>query len=308
MCKLQGLNLSDDKVFLNANLKDYLTFKVDSMVKAIIEPTSVKELIIAVKYCNENNYDYKVIGNGSNILPIKSSLNLIVITTKKICKQAKKHKGLVTFSAGTYICEAVLWCKNKGLSILEKLYGLPATIGGAVVMNAGAFGGEIFDKLVSIKVLENGKVKTLKKSQMKYSHHNTSLIGSGQIVLSATFSFEKCSKAEIEQAIKDVLAKRRAKQPKGYSAGSVFKCVDNIPAGKIIEDAGLKGTKVNDAVISTKHANFILNNGNATYKDIKILIELVESYIKKVYNIELKREIEYLGEQDDSNRRLPYSH
>lgn len=291
-------NIDKEIIEYNAEMKNYSTFGIGGKVLALIKPRDKKELISAVKECQRLRIKYQVIGKGSNILFKSKSTKMVFITTRFMKPEYKLNNNLVSVSAGTLFCDFMSYLTNLGFSGLEELCGIPATIGGMVLMNAGAFGKSIFDNLIEIEVFENGKVKILNKRDIEYSHHYTSLIKSNKIIISATFKLEKNTSSVIKSKCREICLMRNEKQPSGKSAGSVFKMTkENIPAGLIIDKANLKGLKINDAMVSDKHANFIINLGQATDIDVKSLIKIIQKQIKEKYNISLEREIEYIGER-----------
>ncbi len=283
----------------NVYLRDYSTFGIGGKTVCLLEPTTIKELIKCIKACITNKFKYQVIGNGSNILFKSSNEKRVIITTKKLERIFKLKGDEVCVSAGVFISELILWCKDKGLSGLEELYGIPATIGGMVMMNAGAFNRQIFDNLIEIETLCKGKKKTIKKEDIKIGHHFTNLLKTDTIVLSAKFKFQRLAPSVISSKIKEIIKLRLEKQPLGKSAGCVFRPTsDKVPAGLLIDKAGLKGLSVGGAVVSEKHANFILNSGAASDKDVKALIKIIKTKVKEQFNISLKREIEFIGDRD----------
>lgn len=300
-----GLEKKLDKSIIeyNAEMKNYSTFGIGGKVLAVLKPRTKQELINSVKECKKLNKKYQVIGNGSNLLFSSKSTKRIFITTKYMYADYKVKDNLVTVSAGTMISEYISWCIDHGFSGLEELYGIPATIGGMVMMNAGAFNKQIFDKLESIEILSDNKVEIIKSSEIKHSHHYTELLKTNKIILSVTFRLERLAPSVIKSKCKEVIFQRNEKQPKGKSAGCVFRMAkNNEPAGLLIDKAGLKGLSVNSAVVSDKHANFIINTGYATDKDVKDLIKIIKEKIKEKYKINLKREIEYIGDRDEYYR------
>lgn len=300
--------LPSNIIKFNQFLKDYTTFGVGGKVLAVLEPSNKKELIKCVKVCHKLKLKYQVIGNGSNILASSKNTRRVIITTRKMESAKIVKDDVLQVNAGAMISEVILWCAERGYSGLENLYGIPATIGGMVMMNAGAFGSQIFDNLISVEVLDSGVVKILKKEDIEFCHHFTSLLKTDKIILSVKLSLSRLAPSVIYSKCKQITLERNKKQPVGKSAGSVFRPTEeNVPAGKLIDEAGLKGLRVGNAVISEKHANFILNLNKATDKDIKKLISVIQIAVKEQFGIKLKREIEYLGDRDDYYRWLSHT-
>ena len=262
-------------------MKDYSTIGIGGKVLALIKPRNIKELILSVKRCRKSGIKYQVVGNLSNVLLKSNYTRVIIITTRNMERQYFLNKTELVVSSGTYISELIEWCIDKGLSGLEELYGIPATIGGMVMMNAGAFNKQIFDNIVEIEILSKGKVKTIKKEDVVVGHHTTSLLKTDNIILSVKFKLERLAPSVIKSKCKEVVLRRLEKQPKEKSLGSVFlPTIDGVPAGLIIDKLGLKGLTIGGAKISEKHANFIINTLNATDADVKTLIKIINTNVK----------------------------
>jgi len=284
-------------------MKDYSTIGIGGKVLALIKPRNIKELILSVKRCRKSGIKYQVVGNLSNVLLKSNYTRVIIITTRNMERQYFLNKTELVVSSGTYISELIEWCIDKGLSGLEELYGIPATIGGMVMMNAGAFNKQIFDNIVEIEILSKGKVKTIKKEDVVVGHHTTSLLKTDNIILSVKFKLERLAPSVIKSKCKEVVLRRLEKQPKEKSLGSIFlPTIDGVPAGLIIDKLGLKGLTIGGAKISEKHANFIINTLNATDADVKKIIKIINTNVKNQYNFTLQREIEYLGDRYESYR------
>ncbi|MBQ7466703.1 MAG: UDP-N-acetylmuramate dehydrogenase [Clostridia bacterium] len=279
----------------------------------VVLPHALDELEGCLSVLETNKIRFKVIGNGSNLLAPSRRTNLVIVCTKNLTQeplQVKEIDGnqcLVKVSSGINLNQFIMWCAERGLEGLENLYGIPATVGGAVVMNAGAFEVSIFDHLKALTVYEIGEVKTLKACEIEVGEHTSELLHSGKIVLEAEFVMSYGSKENILARIKEISRKRLEKQPQGKSAGSVFKNPKVEPAGKLIDRAGLKGLRLGKAYVSKKHANFILSDG-ATDRQVKKLIAKIQKIVKRKFGIYLEREIEYIGEDDENHRRLSHSH
>ena len=283
-------------------LKDYTTFGIGGNCLSLLLPRNKKELVKCIDACKKLNKKFQVLGNGSNILASSKNCKRVFIVTTKMENGFLMQKNSVVANAGAMLGDFIMWCKEQGLSGPESLYGIPATIGGAVMMNAGAFGSQVFDFLEEVEVYNNGKIETLKKNQIEHLHHYTSLLQSGKVILSARFNFERLAPSVIFSKIKEVITKRQQTQPHGKSAGCVFRANNCEPAGKIIDELGLKGLRVGGAVVSEKHANFIINDNYATDQDVKDLIKKIQSKVYALRGIKLEREIEYIGDRDDYYR------
>lgn len=275
----------------NALIKDYTTYKLDGYIKEIIFPKNYDELKVVIKDLKNK---YKIIGNGSNLI-LSESYNHPLINLKYFDK-LEFNNNIVTVGAGYNLPKFALECAKKGLSGLEFASGIPGTIGGAIYMNAGAYGKEISNILKRVTILdEKNNLKVLNQEDLKLSYRDSIFKHKNYICLEAEFELIPGNKEEIIKEIKKIIETRKEKQPLEYpSAGSVFKNGENYSAGRLIEKAGLKGTKVGDAEVSLKHANFIINKGKAKADDVIELIEIVKEKIKKEENIDLILEQEIL--------------
>lgn len=273
------------KVYKKQDLYDYNTYKIHSMCDYLIIVDNVVKLTNLIKYLKDNNKKYFILGNGSNIiLPdhykgvvIKPEFNEITIDKNKIISGSSNL--LINLSK-----EAI----NHNLTGLEWASGIPGSLGASIIGNAGAYKDEISNYITELEVLENNKVKIIKKNDLSFSYRCSNLKTRDLIILKATLTLKPGTKEESINLVKERLEKRLATQPLEYpSAGSVFRNPEGLFAGKLIEDLGLKGYQIGGAQISTKHANFIINIGNATSKDIKSLIKHITKEVKKHYNIDL---------------------
>ena len=263
---------------------------------AIISPRSEKELVKAVKTLKKLGIRPKVVGACTNILFSENLSGVCLISTQELKGISVEYKNqLVECFAGEKISSCYKECMQKGLSGFEKLVGIPGTIGGAVVMNAGAFGTQMKDVLVSVKVLlPSGRKKVFRVEDLNMIYRNSNLFESDKIVMSATFKLQLLAPSVIRSIAKDSVNQRNLSQPAGLSLGSVFKKVGVESAGMLIERAGLKGISIGGCKISEKHANFIINTGNATSKDFKQLVTHIQKTVKKKFNVLLEREVEYV--------------
>lgn len=274
------------------SLKNYSTYGVENYCRQLYLPKNNSEFISLLRNLDLKKERYKVIGNGSNILFHTKCKNCSIICTRDIKKQKSRNGDILTFSASNTLCSAYLYAKSNELSGFEKLALIPGTIGGAIAVNASAFGVQIFDLLHSVQVYHNGEVITLTKKDFEYGYRFTNIREKGYIILSAKFLLKHDKISEIEKRYKECLSFRRTEQPLGRCAGSVFKNPPAHYAGKLIESCKLKGVSCNDAFISTKHANFIVNRSNAKSSDILKLIKLCKHKVYKQYKIKLEPEVE----------------
>lgn len=275
----------------NCQIKDITTYKTQGAIPLVIYPKTTAACKEAICVLEKLNLPYFVIGNGSNLL-INPKTQKVCISLKKMRGFIKAKDNVLSMSASTPIAKAIPICKNEGLSGLEKIATIPASVGGLIKNNASFLGEEAFSCLSKITMLSNGKIKTIKKEDCKYSYRKTFLPKG--LILSASFSLSPSTPEQVADNYNKALSYRSSIQPKGFSCGCVFKNPERQSAGFLIEQCGLKGKEKNDAIISHQHGNFIINRGNATFEDILYLIEYCEEEVKKKYGIALEREVEII--------------
>ena len=282
------------KILENQDIKDYTTYKLSGKIKTVIYPENKEDLISLIKYLRKNKIKHMIIGNGSNLI-FKGNYDGVIIKLNKFNKLIV-NDAFVTVGAGYNLIKLAIKTANLGLSGLEFASGIPGTIGGAVYMNAGAYNSSMSDVVLEIEALDdNLNLITLTNKELNFSYRNSILKTKNYICLNAKLKLKKQNKEEILNLIKARKQKRLISQPLEFpSADSVFRNPEGLYAGKLIEDLGLKGTKIGDACISEKHANFIINNGNASGEDIEKLIILIKNKVKEKYNIELISEQEII--------------
>ena len=293
---INTLETTNFEIKENVSFKTLTTYKTGGICKYLVSPKNVESLIELIKILKNSNINYKVLGNGSNVLVSDDTFNGVVIKLDKL-NDLEFNGTTVTVGAGHSLISLSLTCSNKGLSGLEWASGIPGTVGGAVYMNAGAYLKSVSDSLIEIKALDNElNVVTIKKEKLGFGYRKSNLMDNKFIVLSASFMLEDGEKDEILKVIKDRKERRMSSQPLEYpSAGSVFRNPEGDYAGRLVEECGLKGKTIGGAQISEKHANFVINKDNATSNDIKELIELAKSEVYKKFNIELKVEQEFFN-------------
>lgn len=280
----------NENLILNADLKDYCSFKIGGIAKIMLLPTNIKQAVKILKYLHNSKLEYVLLGNGTNVL---ISGNLDIVVCFKNLKTIKCNKNLIYAESGVSLFKLNEFACENSLTGFEKTYGIPASVGGGIVQNCGAYGASISDNLKEV-ILFNGKqIKKVKKENLNFNYR-TSLFKkvNGLIVLGGVFKLEKGDKNAIEKTMKDILNLRKSKQPYEYpSAGSVFKRVEGLIISKVIDELNLKGYEVGGAKISEKHAGFIINNNNASFEDVINLINFVKNKIKIEKNIDLELEI-----------------
>ena len=289
MNEITGISITYD-----ASLKNLNTYKIASKAKYLIEIQTLEGLISILNYLHEHNIKHFILGAGSNIV-IDEYFDGAIIKLNGL-KKIEVKDNIITCESGAMMPSLSCVSIDHNLTGLEWAINIPGTVGGSIVGNAGAYKKEIFDSLVEIKVLdENLQIKEIKKEEIKHSYRHTDLKEKPWIVLEATFKLEKGDKEESLALVRDRKERRLATQPLDMpSAGSVFRNPENDHAGRLIEAAGLKGKKIGGAMVSEKHANFIVNTGDATSNDIKNLIKLVHTQVKEKFNVDLVLEQEII--------------
>ncbi len=278
----------------DVSLKKYTTYKIDTIARLIISPRNLDDLKKIISLIKEHDLEYKILGNGSNLIFIDEIYEGVLIKLKNFDNLTITGNKVVV-GAGYNLTKLAMRTANESLTGLEFASGIPGTIGGAVYMNAGAYKSDMGYVVESVKVLTPDlEIKTMMNKELDY-HYRSSFFQSheGYVILEATIRLRKGTKEAIMGVIKDRLSRRVASQPLEFpNAGSVFRNPENDFAGRLIEECGFKGKGINGAYVSEKHANFIINKGNATGKDIRDLIEKIREEVKKRYKIELKVEQE----------------
>ncbi len=287
-------NIKDISIIKDVNLKNYNTYKIEAKCDYLVDVLSIQGLMDLLAYLKNNNISYMILGNGSNVI-LDNYFKGVIIKLSGL-NYVNISKNIVSVGAGAMMGSLAINTINENLTGLEWAINIPGTIGGSVVNNAGAYNSEMFDNLVSIKVLnKNLEVEEILKENIVYSYRHTNIKDLGFIVLEATFLLDDGDVEYSKEIIKDRCERRKSSQPLDMpSAGSVFRNPEGDFAGRLIEAVGLKGKKIGGAEVSNKHANFIVNTGNATSNDIKNLIKLIKDEVKKEFKIDLVLEQEII--------------
>lgn len=285
-------NMNIGLVYENIDLKKYTTYKVGGTGKLLVIPDTIEKLVELLNYLKENNIKYKIIGNGSNLIFV-NDYNGVLIKLDKLNNVQINDKE-VTAEAGASLIGLALKVSRMGLKGMEFATGIPGTIGGAVYMNAGAYKEDMASIIKKVKLLdENDNIIELNKEDLEFGYRKSILQSKKYVCLEATLLLDYGDIDEIMALIEKRKQKRIETQPLEYpSAGSVFRNPENGFAWQLIDDIGYKGKRIGDAMVSEKHANFIINVGNANGSDIKELIDEIKNKVKDKYNIDLKVEQE----------------
>ena len=290
-------DLCKGEVLLNEKMSKHTSYGIGGRVNAYIRPNSKKELKQLITIMTKNKCKVYYLGSGSNLLVNDLNIDAFIITPAKAINTLKIKDNVIYADAGVMLGKIVKESMKNNLTGLESLAGVPGTLGGALMMNAGAWGSEISNYLISVDVIDkNGAYKTLKPEDLKFEYRKSSF-NSFDFIISAQFELEKSNPIDIKRK-KLIASKGRIRtQPlKFRSAGSVFKNPSSkLPAGFLIDKIGLKGMKCGDAEISTHHANFFINHGRAKASDLARLIKITRKSIYDNYGIMLELEIKTIG-------------
>lgn len=293
-----------DHVFPEEPMKKHITFRVGGPAEWFVQAGTVEQLTQIIGLCKEKAEPYYIIGNGSDLLVSDAGVRGVIIHLEgeflEITAKETVNLGVCDVCAGAGVMLASLSFRvgKKGFTGLEFANGIPGTVGGAVLMNAGAYGGEIKDTIVAADVMtKDGELRRLEKEELKLSYRHSAMMESGDIVLRAYFKLTVRPKLQIFAVMESYKKARQEKQPLEYpSAGSTFKRPEGYFAGKLIQDAGLSGCKIGGAMVSTKHAGFVINADNAAAGDIYKLIQHIKATVKEKFQVELEPEVRFLGE------------
>ena len=291
------MNIDKINIKENESMSKHTTYKVGGEVKYFVTPASIEELIELLKKLKEDNTKYIIIGNGSNTIFSNNYYDGVVINLSNINKVEFNDKK-VYVEAGYQLIKLAIDAANRSLSGLEFAAGIPGNVGGSIYMNAGAYKSDMSSVIDEVTFLdENLNIKTLKNEELEFSYRESIFQKHNYVIISCVMSLTSGDKDEIIEIINDRKERRMSTQPLEYpSAGSVFRNPsDTVFAGKLIEDLGLKGYSIGGAKVSEKHANFIINTGNATGEDIKSLIDYIKKLVMEKYNIELQVEQRFMN-------------
>ena len=278
-------------------MKEYTTFKIGGEADLFLSPSNEEQVAKLVKFCKENEIPYFILGKGSNILVNDKGIRGAVIFTGLINEVEFIDDCTIKCGAGLSLMKLCTIALDNSLSGLEFAFGIPGSVGGAAFMNAGAYGGEMKDVLISCThVDEDGNIGELSLADMDLSYRHSIYENNGYVVTSATVRLTKGNADEIKAKMQDFLGRRKSKQPLEYpSAGSTFKRPEGYFAGALIQECNLKGASVGGAQVSEKHAGFVINKGNATAQDVLSLIELVSCTVENEKGVKLNPEVRFIG-------------
>ncbi|KXG74643.1 UDP-N-acetylmuramate dehydrogenase [Thermotalea metallivorans] len=288
-----------DRIRRNESMQEHTSFKIGGPVDIMVLPASVEEIRYALQVCKDYQVPYHVIGNGSNLLVRDKGIRGVVIKIAENFSDVRIEGNRVTAQAGILLSALAKKMMKESLAGFEFASGIPGTLGGAVAMNAGAYGGEMKDVVTGASVLDHdGKVSWLCRDELAFGYRHSIVQQKGLIVLEVEMEFQKGDYEKIKEITADLTQRRTTKQPLHLpSAGSTFKRPPGHFAGKLIEDAGLKGVRIGDAQVSELHSGFVVNVGSATAEDVIHLMKLVQKVVRDQFGVELHPEVRIIGEE-----------
>lgn len=291
-----------DHILKDEPMSAHTTFRIGGPADYFVVPEDAASLGRGVALCRAEGVDYFITGNGSNLLVGDGGYRGVVFhichTMDDVAYEEKGTELLVEAGAGVMLSSLARQVSSKGYTGFEYATGIPGTLGGGVTMNAGAYGGEISDNLLWAELMdETGAVLRLERDRLKLSYRHSVMMEQPLVVLRAGFSFTKGDAVAITEKVAELSRSRKEKQPLEYpSAGSTFKRPEGYFAGKLIQDCGLKGFRVGDAMVSEKHSGFVINVGHATAADVMTLIRHVQQEVDRQFCVRIEPEVRMIGE------------
>lgn len=297
--------VGEKKVLRNEEMSRHTTFRIGGPADCLVQPENAGELRKILRICREEDVPYFILGNGSNLLVSDSGYRGLIIQLFRNMSGIEIDGDIITAQTGSLLTQIASAAAGAELTGFEFASGIPGTLGGACVMNAGAYGGEMKDVLVSVTAMDReGRIRTIDRDDLDLGYRHSALMDGGYIVLSAKMKLSHGEPEQIKMLMDDLRQRRTSKQPLDLpSAGSTFKRPTGYFAGKLIQDAGLRGYSVGGAQVSEKHCGFVVNTGEATARDVFRLIRHVQAEIKKDFGVDLQTEVRFLGEFDSEGDR-----
>ena len=291
----------EQKIIFDEPMKKHTSFKIGGTADYFFKATTLEELQNIIKFAKIKELPITIIGNGSNLIVTDKGIRglVIKIDIKKLKIEKKDEFAVIEVGAGNKLMALATKMKDEELSGLEGLSGIPGSVGGAIVMNAGAYGKEMKDVVLSTTCMDkNGKLYTFSNEEQEFSYRNSIFQKKDYIIIETKLKLEYGKKDEIQKKMEEYFKSRKEKQPIEYpSAGSSFKRQEGIITAKLIDDVGLKGYKIGGAQVSEKHAGFIVNYNNATATDVINLINYIKEKVYSKYGIKIEEEIKIIGER-----------
>ena len=295
--KLQDI-VGSDNVVSDEPMRKHTTFRIGGNADIFVRPESKEQIAEILRLCSEQDVPYFILGNGSNLLVGDRGFRGVVINIMDNMNDIKVDGGIIKAQAGAMLIKVSRAARDNSLTGLEFASGIPGTIGGAIYMNAGAYGGEMKDVVTKVTAMDaEGEIYTFGTDELEFSYRHSAIQQRDLIVLDVTMELAAGDQKIIDDRMSELAVARRTKQPLEYpSAGSTFKRPEGYFAGKLIMDAGLRGYRVGDAQVSEKHCGFVVNRGNATADDVIKLIDDVKAKVSEEYDVVLEPEVRMIGE------------
>ncbi|MBS4534799.1 UDP-N-acetylmuramate dehydrogenase [Clostridium sp. D2Q-14] len=283
----------------NVLMKEHTFFKIGGPADIMIFPKSISEISNIIKFCNDTDIDYFVLGNGTNLLVRDKGIRGVIIKIDENLSHIKVEGNRIIAEAGAKVSKVAKLALQNSLTGLEGASGIPGSLGGGVTMNAGAYGNELKDVIRKVKCIDgDGNIIVYSREEMQFGYRHSRIHEEPLLVVEVDMEFEKGDYDEIKKSIDDYTKRRNNKQPLHLpSAGSTFKRPEGDYAGRLIDVSGLRGVRYNDAQVSEKHCGFVVNLGNATCEDVLTLIRTIQKTVKDKHGVELEREVLIVGEE-----------
>ena len=292
------LQLGTEQVLFDEPMKKHTTFRIGGPADVFVMPRTIEEVSKALEICRQEQLPYFILGNGSNLLVSDQGYRGVIIQLDRNMEEITVDGTEIRAAAGALLSSIAVVARRASLAGFEFAGGIPGTLGGAVVMNAGAYGGEMKDVLKEVTVMTgNGEIRVIPASELEMGYRTSIIKKAGYLVLGATISLKEGNLEEIKALTRELSEKRTSKQPLEFpSAGSTFKRPEGYFAGKLIMDSGLRGYQIGGARVSDKHCGFVINAGDATAQDVVALMDHVTEVVREKYGVTLEPEVKFLGD------------
>lgn len=290
--------VGEDNVLINEPMKKHTTFRIGGVADYFVTPCSILEVREVIKLCRQENVPYYLMGNGSNLLVSDEGYRGVIVQLYDKFNQVEWNENKAVVMAGCLLSSFGNEAARRSLTGFEFATGIPGTMGGAVTMNAGAYGGEMKDCLLRVRMMDqNGRDRWYDKEELQLGYRTSIAATENLVVLEAEIELVKGDPTAIKNKLSELSLARRSKQPLEYpSAGSTFKRPEGYFAGQLIQDAGFKGMVHGGAMVSDKHSGFVINKDNATAKDVLELIQMVQEGVFRQFGVHLEMEVKKLGD------------
>lgn len=299
MIKLFREKIKSGEILINEPMKNHTYFKIGGPVDALVLPGSIEEISAIIKLCNKENINYHIIGNGTNLLVRDKGIRGVIIKIDDNFSNIEVEDNVIKAEAGSLLSKIAKTALRNSLTGFEGCSGIPGSLGGAVAMNAGAYGTEMKDVIKKVKCIDkDGNILEYTNEEMNFGYRHSRVSDDDLIVIEAEIELKNGDYNEINKHMNELMEKRNTKQPINMpSAGSTFKRPEGDYASRLIDVSGLRGVRYGDAQVSEKHCGFVVNIGNATCDDVINLIEFIQKTVKDKFNIQLDPEVRIIGEE-----------